>query len=75
MFAFLPKEVQGKPFEAVFEYNGDRIYKLVFLVSIISFLITLDFLFFGNWFNKLFKKLAKSLRNKMGEWWEKEEAG
>jgi len=72
MFAFLPKEMQDKQFEAIFKYKGETTYKLVWFVSFISILVVLDFLFVSGGIRRVAKRGIRPFFKKLGEWWEKE---
>ena len=72
MYAFLPQEMQNKPFEAKFEYKGEFSSKFAYLVSILSVLVILDYLFISGRASKVTRKFIKPASRKLGEWWEKE---
>jgi len=70
IYAVLPQEMQGKPFEAVFQYYGEFTYKISYLISFLSIIFVLDYLLLKGW---LIKKLINPFFVRLGHWWEKEE--
>lgn len=73
MYAVLPEDMRGKPFIAYFNYHGELIYKVAYLVSFLAILIVLDFLLLKGWFVKLVNKYTRPFTGNISEWWEKEE--
>ncbi|GEM_PF-2400423 len=73
MYIVLPEEARKGEFEVIFKYNGELIYKITYLISGISFLIILDFLFFKRILNRFFAKIVKFGHARLGKWWEKDE--
>jgi len=73
MYAVLPENMRNASFEATFEYHGELVYKIVYLISALAVIIVLDYLFIGAKLTRLFSRITKPLHGKVWEWWEKEE--
>src|SRR3989344_2170196 len=56
MYVFLPDKAQKGFFEVVFEYKGEMVYKVIYLISFLAFLLVLDSLFFKGILTKVFRK-------------------
>ena len=74
MYAFVPQEMRQGSIEATFKYHGEWVYKLAYLVSLISLAIVLDKIFFGNRLTFHLGRRGRSvLARSIGKWWEKED--
>jgi len=73
MYAFVPESARGGNFEAIFEYHGEWVYKVAYLISFLSIILVLDLLFFKGILTKVFRKYLSLIHRRVGKWWEKEE--
>ena len=73
MFVFVPEDMRGGDFKAVFKYHGEFVYKFTYLVSFLSFFIVLDILLFEKRILKFLKRKSAFFHKGVGNWWEKED--
>ena len=73
MYVFLPEKAKNGPYEVTFKYRGEIVYKVTYLVSLISIIFVLDILFFKGFARVVLGRGFKHAFRKVGKWWEKED--
>ncbi|OGD86004.1 hypothetical protein A2696_00295 [Candidatus Curtissbacteria bacterium RIFCSPHIGHO2_01_FULL_41_13] len=73
MYVFLPEKAKNGPYEVTFKYRGEMVYKMTYLVSLISTILVLDILFFKSFVRVVLGKGFKHAFRRVGKWWEKED--
>lgn len=73
-FIYAPIPSGNKPVEVVFSYSGEVKHWIIFMISVFTGFLMLDFgVFGGKVSTRLFHPVIKKFRKKVGLWWERED--